>query len=218
MFDFAAARRHMVDSQVRPNDVTDLRLQAALELVPREVFLPSRLKDQAYVERELEYSPQRRLIAARDFAKLVSTAAIGPNDVVLDVACGGGYSAAVLSRIAGRVVGTEEDGALASSARKALSQLGYDNVEIVEAGALAGAPDKAPYDVILIAAAATIEPLQLVKQLREGGRLALIRRDGGVSRGVVYTVANGVASARTHFDAATSFVLPEFEASRTFAF
>jgi len=72
--DFKAARRRMVDSQVRTNDVTDLRLQTALETVPREDFLPAELRDQAYVERELPYAPGRSLMTVRDFAKLAAAA------------------------------------------------------------------------------------------------------------------------------------------------
>ena len=104
--DFKTARRHMVESQVRPNDVTDLRLQAALETTPREVFLPSELRAQAYVERELEYAPGRRLLTVRDFAKLVAAAEPQADDLVLNAVCGSGYSTAVLAQLTSNARGT----------------------------------------------------------------------------------------------------------------
>ena len=208
----------MVDSQVRPNDVTELRLQAAMETTPRELFLPPRLRDQAYVERELPYGPARRLITARDFSKLVSAAQIAATDVVLDVACGGGYSAAILARLAERVIALEPVPELAESARSALRDAGVANVEIV-AGALAeGAPAQAPFDVIIIAAAVERVPERLFDQLKDGGRLAVIERQGGVSRGVVYSKSGGAVASRASFDAATTFVLPGFAAEKAFAF
>lgn len=218
MIDFAAARKHMLDSQVRPNDVTEPRLLAALESLPREAFLPSRLKDVAYVEREIVYSPGRRLLTARDFAKLAAAADVLPADSVLDIACGTGYSTAVLSRLAARVTGVESDPTLAASARETLRQVGADNVEIVEAEPAAGAPQRGPFDVIFLAGAIGREPTALLAQLRDGGRLAVIRREDGVSRGVVYTRKDGVATPRTVFDAATTAILPGFEAPRVFAF
>ena len=102
--DFKAARLRMVNSQVRTNDVTDLRLQEALETVPRETFLPSALRDQAYVERELAYAPGRTLLTVRDFAKLADAADPQDGDLALNVAAGCGYSAAVLAQLVDMVV------------------------------------------------------------------------------------------------------------------
>lgn len=216
--DFAAARKHMVDCQVRPNDVTDLALQMALETAPREAFLPDHLKDQAYVERELVFAPGRRLLTPRDFAKLVAAAEIVPGEAVLDVACGGGYSTAILALIGAKVVAVEPDAALAASARSALARQGFAGVEVLEKAAAAGAPDKGPFDVILFASVIEREPETLLTQLKENGRLAVIRRAEGVSRGLVYTRKGTVATPRAIFDASTSAVFPGLEAPRAFAF
>lgn len=216
--DYVEARKHMVNSQVRTNDVTDLRLQAVLETVPRENFLPAGLKDQAYVEREIAYAPGRTLLRARDLAKLVAAADIGERDLVLDVACGAGYSTAVLAGLAEMVVAVEADEALSASAQEALTEIGIDNAAVVAGDPPKGAPSQGPFDVIFIGGAIAQEPEALLKQLKEGGRLAAIRRTDGVSRGVVYRRDGDAFAARTVFDASTAAVLPEFQAPKTFKF
>ncbi|MHA7872829.1 MAG: protein-L-isoaspartate O-methyltransferase family protein, partial [Hyphococcus sp.] len=118
--DYKAARRHMVVSQVRTNDVTDLRIQQAMETVPREVFLPTELRDQAYVEREIEYSPGRWLLRARDFAKLLAAADPQEGDLVLNAVCGSGYSTGVLAQLSEMVVSLEKDEKLAAQAQENL--------------------------------------------------------------------------------------------------
>lgn len=206
----------MVDSQVRPNDVTDLRLQRALETAPREAFLPPNLRAQAYVEREIAYAPGRRLLTARDFAKLVDAAGIRTKDLVLDVACGSGYSTAILAQLAARVIGVESGESLRREARENLIALA--NAEIVSGDPEGGAAALGPFDVIFIGAAIAQEPAALLRQLKDGGRLATLKREDGVTRGVVYTMKDGAASARAFFDAGSSFVLPGFEAPKGFAF
>lgn len=138
--DFKAARRHMVDSQVRTNDVTDVRLQAALENTPREVFLPSELRGQAYVERELEYSPGRRLLTVRDFAKLAAAADPQPGDLVLNAVCGSGYSTAVFAQLTEMVVALESDEALCAKAQENFKYSGF----LVMQPSLRGIRRKAP--------------------------------------------------------------------------
>lgn len=217
MIDFAAARKHMVDSQVRPNDVTDLRLQTALEALPREIFLPPAWRDQAYVEREIAYAPGRRMLTARDFAKLVAAAEIARTDHVLDVACGSGYSTAVLARLAASVVGLDGDDGLCAMARDALAALGTANAKIVSGEPAGGAAAQGPFDVIFIGAAVAREPDALLRQLKDGGRLAVIKRDHGISRGTIYFHKDGATGSRALFDASTSFVLPGFEAAKGFS-
>lgn len=215
---FATARRNMVEGQVRANDVTDRRLQSAMETIPRELFLPAELRARAYVERELEYAPGRRLIAPRDFAKLAHAAAIAPGEVVLDVACGTGYSTAVLASLCEMVVGVEADEALAGKAQENLETLGVANAAVIAADPTAGAPSQGPFDVVFIAGAIAVEPAALLEQLKDGGRLAAIRHQGGVSRGVVWLKTGGAIAARAVFDAAARDVLPEFAAPKSFVF
>lgn len=216
--DYAEARKHMVNSQVRTSDVTDLRIQVALETIPREKFLPAELKAQAYVEREIPYAPGRQLLTARDFSKLIAAADIGPEDLVLDVACGSGYSTAVLANLAEMVVAVEASEALAAAAQENLSELGVNNAAVVVADPAKAAADQGPFDVIFIGGVIVREPEALLPQLKEGGRLAAIRRTNGVSRGVIYSRAGDAFAARAVFDASASAVLPEFQVPKTFSF
>lgn len=217
--DFRTARKHMVESQVRTNDVTDLRIQAALERVPREAFLPEAMKPLAYVERDIEYAPGRRMINARDFSKLLAAATPEPGDLVLDAACGSGYATAVLAALSEMVVAVESDETLAASAQAALAAVGADNSAVIVGDPAKGAENQGPFDVILVASGVIeTQPAHLLAQLKEGGRLAALMRDGGVSRGMVWRKDGGQVSARAVFDAATSIALPEFRAPKKFTF
>lgn len=215
---FEAARRHMVESQVRTNDVTDLRIQEAMETTPREIFLPNELRDQAYVERELQYAPGRRMIVARDFAKLVQAADPEPGDLALDIACGTGYSTAILSRLTEMVVAVEPDEALAETAQQNLSGLDISNAAVIVGDPAKGAEGQGPFDIIFLGAAIERQPTELFSQLKDGGRLATIMRADGVSRGVVYQKSGSAVAPRNAFDAATAAILPGFERPKTFTF
>ncbi|MGF1545520.1 MAG: protein-L-isoaspartate O-methyltransferase [Parvularculaceae bacterium] len=216
--DYEAARRMMIDSQVRPNDVTDPRIQQALANTPREAFLPAGLREQAYVEREIVYAPGRSLIVARDFAKLLAALAPRAGELALDVAFGAGYSTAVLAKLCGMAVGVEAEAGLAEEAQATWSAQSVDNAAAVVGDPAAGAPDEGPYDVILVAHAVGRIPEALTAQLRDGGRLGAIRRAGAVSKGVIVSRTGAATATREAFDAAAANVLPGFEAPRAFAF
>lgn len=216
--DFAAARRHMVDSQVRPNDVTHLGLQTAMETTPREIFLPVELREQAYVERELAYAPGRHLLRARDFAKLAAAADPQPGDLVLNAVCGSGYSTAVLAQLTEMVVSLESDEAMATAAQDNLTNLGVSNAAVITGDPWQGAKDQGPYDLIFLGGAIERQPDALLAQLKDGGRLATILVTGGVSRGGIYRRSGDVFSFTGTFDAATRTVLPGFEQAKSFVF
>lgn len=216
--DFKAARRRMVDSQVRTNDVTDLRLQAALETIPREVFLPAGLRDQAYVEREIAYAPGRALMTVRDLAKLAAAAVPRAGDLCLNIAAGSGYSTAVLARLVDMVVAVEEDEALAAAAQDNLTKLGVSNAAVLQAPNEKGAADQGPYDLIFIDGVIEKRPAALLKQLKENGRLAAIQRVNGVPRGVLYRRSGDAFACVEKFDASAKTVLPGFEAEKSFVF
>lgn len=216
--DFAAARKHMVDSQVRTNDVTDLRIQRAFETVERERFVPADLKSQAYVDRELPYAPGRSLITARDHAKLLAALDIGANDLVLDVACGSGYSAAILSQLGEMIVAVEDNEKLAATAQDNWSAAGVVNTAVISAEPAAGAPKQGPFDVIVIAAAIESEPAALLKQLKDGGRLGAIIRTGGVAKGVVWRRSGAATAAHEIFDASARTVPEGFARPKAFVF
>jgi protein-L-isoaspartate(D-aspartate) O-methyltransferase len=159
----------------------------------------------------------RFLMDVRSFGKLLQLAAILPGDVVLDLGCGMGYSSVVLSLIAGRVVALEEDAELAAAAESNLRALGTVNAEVVRGPLAQGWPKAAPFDVIVINGAIEEEPAALVKQLKSGGRLVTIWRDGAAGHGRLYVNDHGAVGNRSAFDAQVP-VLPGFEKRPSFVF
>jgi protein-L-isoaspartate(D-aspartate) O-methyltransferase len=215
--DLAAARTALIDSQVRPNDVTDRRLIAAMSAVRRELFVPASRRASAYADTAVEIRAGRWLAAARDFSKLVNIAQIRPEDRVLDIAPGTGYSTAVLSQLAASVVALEEDEAAAGVLREGLAAAGVSGVEVVAGALKAGVPAKAPFDVIFVNGAIEDVPAAWLAQLAEGGRLAVAVAEGGVRRARIYTSSGGKTAWRTPFDTPMP-ALPGFEKAAEFRF
>jgi protein-L-isoaspartate(D-aspartate) O-methyltransferase len=223
MMDFAAARRMMVDGQVRPNDVTDLRIIAAMLEVPRERFLPASKAALAYLDFDLpivegpDGRARRRMLQPMLLGKMLQVAGIRETDTVLDVGCGGGYSSAVLAYLARSVVALEEEAALAGAAKENLYALGLTNVS-VETGPLpAGYAARAPYDVIVLQGATELDPQTLFPQLRDGGRLVCVRGGNVAGKGMIYRRSGEDVSGWPAFDA-TASVLPGFAATPAFVF
>jgi protein-L-isoaspartate(D-aspartate) O-methyltransferase len=215
MIDFAAARQAMVDRQVRPSDVTAYPIIAALLDVPREEFVPASMKSIAYFGEHLPLGEGRVLLDPWSFSKLIETVEIGPGDLVLDVGCGLGYSAAVLARLAEAVIALEEDEAMAASAEETLSRLGADNVAVVRAPLTAGVPEHGPYDVVLVEGGVEEFPAALADQVKVGGRIGAIFTGGMAGQGRLgVKTADGVNWRRV-FDSAAP-VLPGFERAKTF--
>jgi protein-L-isoaspartate(D-aspartate) O-methyltransferase len=217
MADFSGLRTKMVDGQVRTTDVTSLPLLDALLSVPREEFVPAARKSLAYIDEDLEIAPGRYLMEPSPFARIVQLAGIQPGDFVLDVGAGTGYSAAVLSKLAGSVVALEQDPMLAAKAQSVLSSLGYDTVAVVEGPLSAGYPAQAPYDVILLEGAVESIPQALFDQLKDGGRLLAVEGHGNSADVRVYVKQGSSVSARRAFNAAVK-PLPGFNSVPTFEF
>ncbi len=217
MFDAATARRMMVDGQVRTADVTSPELIAAMLAVPRELFVPPTLPDQAYLDADLPLAKGRVLLRPMVLAKLIQTVRIGEADHVLDVGCGTGYSSAVLSRIAGSVVALEEDAALARQAQDKLARFGTAHVTVATGPLTAGWPAAAPYDVILFNGATEVAPDTLGKQLKPNGRLACIFGRAPALKGTIFRLIEGKLVGRPVFDAVAP-VLPGFVAPPAFVF
>jgi protein-L-isoaspartate(D-aspartate) O-methyltransferase len=217
MFDSAMARRVMVDCQVRTADVTSLDLINAMMAVPRELFVPPAQAGQAYSDSDIAVGDGRVMLKPMVLAKLIQAALVGPDDHVLDVGCTTGYASAVLARLAGSVVGLEEDASLARRARDSLAAAGASEV-VVATGPLAGGwPAAAPYDFILLNGATEIVPETLGHQLKPSGRLACIFGHAPTGKAMLYRVVEGRLAGRPIFDA-VSPVLPGFAAPAEFVF
>ena len=222
MTDFVAARRMMVDGQVRTSDVTDLRLISAMLAVPRERFVPPAQKSFAYFDLDLplaaegEKKPFRHLIKAMVLAKLIQAADVREGDHVLDVGCGTGYSTALLARLAGTVVALEEEAALAQQAQENLRAYEVANAQVVKGPLADGFPRLAPYDAILLNGAFEAAPAALLRQLGDGGRLCGVMR-GAAGKAMLYRSTGGVVSGRPIFDAAAP-LLPGFAQPAVFVF
>lgn len=216
MTDFAAAREAMVDRQVRPADVTLYPIIAAMLAVPREDYVPAALAPVAYLGEHVPLGGGRVILDPRVFAKLLDALNVGPEDLVLDVGCGLGYSTAVLAEMAQAVVAVEE-GELAAEAERLLARHSVDTA-MVKAGPLAaGAPEHGPYDAIIVEGGVEALPAGLEAQLKPGGRVAAIFVTGASGHARLgVKAANGIAWRRI-FDA-TAPVLPGFETTKAFVF
>jgi protein-L-isoaspartate(D-aspartate) O-methyltransferase len=222
MIDFAAARRMMVDGQVRTADVTDLRLIAAMLEVPREHFLPPAVAALAYVDFDAPVTENsgkaaRYLLKPMLLAKLIQAAEVKERDAVLDVGCTTGYSSVVLAHLARSVVALEEDPSLSRRTEESVHALGVANVSVVTGPLTAGWPARAPYDVILLQGASEVEPRTLFAQLKEGGRLLCVNARGAAGKAVIYRRAGGDVSGWPIFDA-TAAILPGFTETPAFVF
>jgi protein-L-isoaspartate(D-aspartate) O-methyltransferase len=218
MTDYAAARLNMVESQIRPNRVTDPRVVGAMFELPRERFVPDALRGIAYVDEDVPLGANRFLMEPMVLARLLQTARIEAGDTVLDVGCGTGYGAAVMAQMAARVVALESDAALARQAQTVLSALGVGNVEVVTGPLNQGYARGAPYNVIVFSGAVQHVPAAIIEQLAEGGRLvAVVATPGEPGRATMFTKVAGALSHRVVFDAG-SRLLPGFELEAGFAF
>lgn len=217
MTDYAARRRMMVDTQIRPSDVTKYPIIDAMLTVPREGFVPDSKREIAYAGRNLELAPGRVILEPRTLAKMLDALNIGGDELVLDIGCGLGYSAAVVARMAQAVVAVEEDEELAGEAQQALTEAGADNV-ILHVGPLAeGAAEHGPYDVILVQGGVEGLPDTLLDQLKDGGRIGAIFMEGANGAVRVGYKRGGHMSWRFDFNAGAP-VLPGFDTAPSFAF
>ena len=215
--DFEAARIKMVDNQIRTTDVTDLGILQAFLSVPREEFVAGARQSLAYIDGDLPIGGGRFVMEASPFAKLLQLVQIDGDDRVLDIGCGTGYSAAVISHLAGSVVAVESDAALAATAKATLARLGHDSCRVVEGPLGAGAPDGAPYDVILFEGSVDVIPEAVFAQLAEGGRLVVVEGLGNAAAAMLYLKEEGVVSGRFAFNCSIR-PLPGFERTAKFTF
>ena len=183
MTDFATLRRHMVDGQVRPSDVTDIRILTAMLEIPRERFVPEKAQALAYLDQDLGLdaagAATRRLMKPMVLSKLIQALGVELTDRVLIVGTATGYSAAVIARMAAEVVALEQDATLAQIAKSALA--GQANVQVVTGALAQGYATAAPYDAILVEGAVEELPDAFRAQLKDGGHLACVEGTSPVS-------------------------------------
>lgn len=179
---FQELRRRMVEVQIRRRGISEPAILAAFDQVPRHAFVSEEMAAFAYDDGPLPIGAGQTISQPYIVARMIEVARLAPSDRVLEVGAGSGYASAVLSRIAGEVVGVERHESLASEARSRVSRLGYDNCRIVAGDGLAGLPNDAPFDAILVSARAVEVPDALKRQLAIGGRLVMPVGSEGVQQ------------------------------------
>ena len=209
MPDFTARRRMMVDTQVRPSDVTEFPIIDAMLNVPRELFVPQALREAAYSGEHLPLGRDRVILDPRVLAKLIDALDVTPADLVLDLGPGMGYSSAILARLAEAVVAVEPEAAYVGEAQAALIEAGIDNAAVNEGKLTDGAPEYAPFDVIVIQGGVEELPDALTDQLSEKGRIGCIFMEGALGIAKVGQKMDGQVHWRYAFNA-TAPILPGF--------
>jgi protein-L-isoaspartate(D-aspartate) O-methyltransferase len=216
MTDYAARRTMMVDTQVRPADVTKFPIIDAMLNVPREAFVPRALREAAYIGENIDLGERRTLLEPRTLAKMLDALDIRGDELVLDIGSAMGYSAAVIARMAEAVVALEEDEALCKEAQALLLEHGADSVIVHHAPLADGAAEHGPYDVIVIQGAVEDVPGALLDQLKDGGRIGCLFMEGALGSVRIGYKSNGRISWRFAFNASAP-VLPGFEKQAEFS-
>ena len=216
MTDYKKRRKIMVDTQIRPSDVTKFPIIDAFLAVPREKFVPDGKREAAYIGENFQIGQSRIILEPRTLAKLLDALDIHNDELVLDIGSGLGYSSAIISLIAEVVIAVEEDTSLASEAEEILSEIGADSV-VVEVNKLEeGAPEHGPYDVIMIQGGVEEIPGSILEQLKNGGRVGAIFMEEGLGTAKIGFKLNDKINWRYSFNAAAP-VLPGFFKQKDFA-
>nr|WP_249218926.1 protein-L-isoaspartate O-methyltransferase [Loktanella sp. SALINAS62] len=206
----------MVDTQVRPSDVTKFPIIDAMLSIPREAFVPSTKREAAYVGENLMLSAGRVMLEPRTLSKMLDALDIQPSEVLLDLGCGLGYSTAVAARLADFVVAVESDADMADEAQTNLTEQGIDNAAVLTNPLQDGAAKSAPYDLVMIHGAVEVVPDAILDQLKDGGRIAAIFAEGALGTVRIGIKAHGRVSWRFAFNAGAP-VLDGFRKPMAFA-
>ena len=216
--DFAKMRRIMVDSQIRPNDVTDPEIVSAFLHTPREAFVPKSAQSSAYAEYEIETSEGRGLWTPRDIGKMIKALQPDPSDIALVIGAGSGYETAILSNLVETVIALEESDELVDELTSRFANLGLDRAVAVQGDLRDGLADQGPFDIILVCGLIEQAPETWFNQLADGGRLgAAVAAGRDLGRARIWTKAGETVSFREVFDCCPPR-LPGFEKPKTFVF
>ena len=214
--DFKTRRKIMVDTQIRPSDVTKFPIIDAFLSIPREKFVPDGKKEAAYIGENFQIGQSRVILDPRTLAKLLEALDVQKDELVLDIGTGLGYSSAIISLIAELVIAVEDDSNLTGEAEEILSEIGADNV-VVQLGKLEnGAPEHGPYDIIILQGGVEEIPGSILKQLKNGGRIGAIFIEEGLGTAKIGFKLNDKISWRYSFNASAP-VLPGFFKQKDFA-
>ncbi|WP_457647585.1 protein-L-isoaspartate O-methyltransferase family protein [Profundibacter sp.] len=215
MSDYSTRRTMMVDTQVRPSDVTKFPIIEAMLDVPREAYVPESKREEAYVSENVALGSARVMLEPRTFAKLLDGLDISPDETVLDIGCGLGYSTAIIARLAEAVVAVEDDAEMAAEAQQTLSSNDVDNAAVIESKLSEGAAKHGPYDVIMIEGGVEIVPAAILAQLKDGGRIGCIFMEDALGVARIGYKIDGEVTWRFAFNASAP-VLPGFKAPKGF--
>ncbi|MEO3415449.1 protein-L-isoaspartate O-methyltransferase [Roseovarius sp. CAU 1744] len=217
MTDYTERRTMMVDTQIRPSDVTKFPIIDAMLSVPREAFVPRNLREAAYVGENIDLGGGRVILEPRTLAKMLDALEIRGDELVLDIGSALGYSAAIMARMAEAVVAVEENADMLTDAGGLLVENGADNVVLHEGALTAGAAEHGPYDVITIQGAVEHLPEGLTDQLKDGGRICCLFMEGALGAVRIGYKIDGRINWRFSFNAGAP-VLPGFERHAAFTF
>ncbi|WP_299842187.1 protein-L-isoaspartate O-methyltransferase [uncultured Roseovarius sp.] len=217
MTDYAERRTMMVDTQIRPSDVTKFPIIDAMLSVPREAFVPRNLREAAYVGENIDLGGGRVMLEPRTLAKMLDALEIRSDELVLDIGSALGYSSAVMARMAEAVVAVEENAEMISDAQGLLAENGADNVILHEGALTAGAAEHGPYDVITLQGAVEHLPDGLNDQLKDGGRIGCLFMEGALGVVRIGYKIDGKINWRFSFNAGAP-VIPGFERHAAFTF
>jgi len=215
MFDFLSARDHMVDCQIRTSDVTDHDVLKAFKSISREVFVPKSQQALAYGDAHIDLGDGRVMLRPRDFSKMVQAVEILPTDVILDIACGRGYSSAILAQIGETVVSLETTDEVVEKTSERLINADISNAAVVKGDLKLGAPEHGPFNVIFVNGAVSSVPKNWFDQLANNGRLVCVVQKGAVGHASVFKRSGDVMGERIIFDTSLP-ILPGFERQAEF--
>lgn len=217
MSDFATARSNMVECQLRPSNVDDPHILQAFASVPREIFLPARLRPVAYQDEDIDLGNGRHLIEPLALGRMVQLARPEPGDVALVLGCDTGYAAAILSNLIATVFLLAPDAEAVAPLEARFDEFGFDSVVVQPGRAHEGLPQQAPFNLILLAGSVPAVPEPLLEQLEDGGRLTAVVERGRAGQIAVFTRVGKAWGVRYPFDAWIP-PLPELQPAAAFEF
>lgn len=204
---FEIARTNMVKSQILPNNITNSAFIDVIMEIPRHIFIPENKQGVSYIDSSLPVGDGRYILPPMVFAKMIEALNIKGDESVLDIACGTGYSSAVIANLCKKVVAVESSTDLASKAHLNLNKLGVENVIIISNSLARGHEEGAPYNIILINGAVKEVPAKLFDQLADNGKLiTIISKTPNSGSIVIYSKVSGVTSSREVFDVNLSII------------